>query len=155
MARPTIEKARELHERYPNDEYFTALAEGTLPAFYLRKFVFFRDNYSDELPLEDVSMKTEAINGRTKVVYKCQGNFTGAVMNWLRYGLKNEDITNPTLIEKIKAFVDSDDLEFQIGDPRNVERLARVNGLIGNVIEYFSPMVPPEQRTQPSPLQTP
>jgi len=163
MPRITPEQAREALANPPSDPkfreatdlYLTAIAEGRLPQYYLDKFIDKRNNYSDELPNEDVRLRIQhqqAMWLRTRQgpkprirQYKCEGGFIRILVGDLRGTIRNGVITDPILIEEINTFGNSD-LNFQVGDPKNVERLACVNGVLDRVIGYLTPMVPIEQR---------
>jgi hypothetical protein len=134
------------------EPYFTAIIEGTLPQYYLDQFSFFKHDYSDELPLEDVRTiieQSDGINSARAHQYKCQGNFVLGLNATLQSAVLDEVIRDEAFMEDIEMLRHSD-LRFAVGDPKNVERLARVNGILDRVIEYLTPMVPAEQRPQPS-----
>jgi len=162
MARFTVEQAERVLLQYPNlddssREEMIAVIEGKLPQFYLGQFCNLRDNYSNELPLEDVGMliqhqEVEWLKSRQGpeprfTQYKCQGNFVFGLSQTLQSAVSNEVIKDDALKEDIEIFRHSD-LDFQVGDPRNVERLASVNGILNEVIAYLAPVGTPEQRIQ-------
>jgi hypothetical protein len=160
MARITVEQARSLLE-IPNVRgnerlYYQAVVEGTLPQYYLDRFIDRRDNFSNEIPLEDVGLETQhqvRLSLRrpggpiSSIQYKIQTNFVTGFLLDLDGAIKNEAITNKTLIEEIRVFRESD-LNFEAGDPKNVERLAHMNGILNEVIAYLAPIGTPEQRQQ-------
>jgi len=152
MARYTKEQAEDTLRRYPNidglgRERIVAVIEGKLPQYYLSRFCFLRDNYSDELPQKDITGKTEIYNDHRKHIYKCQRNYLISLAQMLDGAVYNEVITDEKLMGDITTFRASN-LNFQRGDPKNAERIADINGILNEVIGYLAPIGTPEQRTQ-------
>ncbi len=154
MPRLTVEQVRILHQEHPDNEHYIAVIEGTLPSYHLWKFSFNRHCFSDELPLEDVSAITEIFQGKRKVVYKCQTAFSASVQQSLMLLIEDDVVTAPELTTEINAFMAlEEDLEFHRGDPRNPEKLTRVNRILDKVIACLAPMVSEDRRPQLSSWQ--
>ncbi len=112
-----------------------AIVDGALPNFYIESLTFKRDSYSNDLPSVNVH-EIPRKEGERATRYKCQGNFIIGLTDTFHCMIEEEIVTDPQIIENIQAFLKSD-LEFQIADPENVNRLARVNDVIDNLITYL------------------
>lgn len=143
--RYTVETAKEVLKRYPDDPYFTAIVEGTLSSYYLAILTSFRDDYLDDLPDVDVRMIIDEDNLErmdrgepmsSSIRYKCQTNYVLGVVTHLRGLIYQEVIQDPEIRGAIEEF-NASDLNFVVGDPDNPERIARINWILGLVISHL------------------
>lgn len=145
MPRYSPEQATQMLGRVPEQmpdmrAYLTALSEGTLPQYYLGVFSHKRTAYMDDLPLVDVR---ELIQAQQPVPdsltqYKCQTNYVLGLCLKLKSALDDEVITDEVLTADIGNFLLSD-LNFNVGDPRNTERIASINTILDRTIAHLTP----------------
>lgn len=123
--------------------FFEANIAGTLLAYYHERLVWFRDEYSDQLP--DVDVRTlpimHMVDQNRLHWYKCQTNYLIGVTTHLRATIDYGLVDDPDMIAAIHEFITSD-LNFKVGDPENVDRLARVNSILATVIAYLEEKLP-------------
>lgn len=137
MSAPTKEQAVRVLEENPSLDgsikvYFEAVRDGALPGYYYEEFRRRRFEYSDELPDEDVRLRITDPYAR-QIQYKCQGNYLLGLTTTLQGAVRDGVIIDRGLQRKIEEFVKSD-LNFKLGDPKNAERIQRVNDILDKTL---------------------
>lgn len=113
-------------------EYLEAILSGTLPEYYLKRLITFRDGYSSELPAVDVRTLPQVTKSNTHT-FKCQTNVMIGITQTLRSVVDDGVVTSNKTKEAIINFLESD-LNFQVGDSNNQARMDRVNDILDKVI---------------------
>lgn len=136
------EKAIEVIERFIGDDrwfsrgYFEAIRDDRLPRYYEATFLRMRYAYRDDLPPVDVRNLIDFGSGESFCKYKCQGNYVAGLCIWLNQMLENEVVVDGELVHRIRVFL-TGDLNFQVGDSNNGERIERINGILDEVLAYL------------------
>lgn len=76
-----------------------------------------------------------AIEGfiRWQTSFKCQGNYLTGLGVSLKAAIKDGVITDKRVVSAINSLLASD-LNFSVGDPKNKERIRRINDTLNQVI---------------------
>ena len=136
MSRYTAEGATRTLQTNPDmpdglRRYFEAVRDGTLSEYYRGEFSRLQNDYSDELPDVDVRNLIDDPERLTK--YKCQGNYVVSLCLSLKGALADDVITDQGTQKVITNFLSSD-LNFQVGDPVNSQRISQINTVLGSVL---------------------
>jgi hypothetical protein len=141
-------------------DHLRAIANETLPQYYLGRFIYRRDYYKDELPLENVQLliqeeeftwlQTRQGPRPRSTQYKCQTTFVIGFVNELRNAITDGVITNEALINEINVRFGNgaQPFEFSIGDPENTPKMAIINDLLQRAIDNVTSVMPQDQRPQ-------
>ncbi len=114
-----------------NKKYFEAVRDGTLFQYYRNEIQRYRDAYSDEIPQ---FLARRLISGEESLTkYKCQMTYVIGLCLSLRGAVEDGIIVSHDIQECISLFLESD-LNFQVGDPQNEERITRINQILDIVI---------------------
>jgi hypothetical protein len=137
---------QQLKKRAPSGtlEYIEAIENGTLPNYYLVRFLIFKNNYRDDLPKEDVRNLIDIDeNGKWKtptgsgVAFKCQGNYILGLRVSLVTAVDDLVITDPSLIEEIDTFT-SHKFNYYDEEFTSQEEIDMINKVLDLVIEDLS-----------------
>lgn len=130
----TVTRALRVNPNMPDGirEYFEAVKNRTLPQYYRKEIQREKDDYSNEIPPVDVRTMIPDTERLTK--YKCQGNYVLGLCLTLRGVINDEVITDRGVQIDIEQFLSSD-LNFQVGDPDNQQRIDRINSILNRVLE--------------------
>lgn len=136
MPRYSKEEATQALDRNPHlgggiRTYFEAIRDGELPQYYRDEFNRLRHDYSDETPGVDVRT---IIKDRERLTrYKCQGNYVLSLNLTLSGAVQDGVITQKGTVKEIDKFRGSD-LNFQVGDRKNPDRIRRINKILDRVL---------------------
>lgn len=141
MTRYTKENAIDVLSRYKHQgekmlgrDFWIALRDGKLPEFYSEVFTHYRFERSDECP--DIDVRRLPKEREFSHIFKCQIHTVMGICSNLWEAIEQGVITSPTLIEEIEAFLASD-LEFSVGDPKNEDRIKRINSVLDKALAYL------------------
>lgn len=116
--------------------YLIAIVESKLPQYFLAKLIHYRDGYFDDLPTVDVRQLIQTEDKSKFIQYKCQRNYTTRLASILRGCLIDGVIENPSVQQAVEDFLDSD-LDFEVGDSENPQRIDRINSILNMTISYI------------------
>jgi len=135
MTRYSIESVTRALQENPDmpdgaRRYFEAVRNGTLPQYYREELQRKKGDYSDETPPVDVRSIISDTERLTK--YKCQGNYVVGLCSTLR-GAVEDGVVYGGIQSDVQQFLESD-LNFQVGDPANRQRIGRINKILDKVL---------------------
>ncbi len=133
----TKEQAVEVLKTGSDREYCLAVLEERLDKYYLDYFIHKRDDFLDDIPEIDVRLTLDSEQETSRTTrYKVQGKYVFGLSSNLRAGVEDEVITDVGLQKAIEEWVLSEPM-FVIGDPKNGEKMQRMNDLLDGVIAYI------------------
>ncbi len=139
MARYSVEDCkrvlREGNVDPANRIYFEAIVNGTLPEYYRGELRRLRFDYSDDCPSVDVRDRPTT-QGERQIVYKCQGNYMVGLGLTLQAAIADGILDQPKVTREVEKLLGSN-LQFQVGDRKNQERIKRINTVLDHGLDYL------------------
>ena len=116
--------------------YFEAKENGTLPQYYLGRFRYFRDDFLDDLPDEDVGnlVTLDKKGDFARDNYKCSGNYTFNLSGLLQKAVSDGVVSLPELIGSIEQFI-FHDFEYHHGKFTTPQEIDMINQILADVIQ--------------------
>ncbi len=141
MAQYSKEVVLESLKRIPSEmiwvkKYFIAVIEDDLLEHYYERFVFEKNNYSDELPELRVGSIGTSSAWTTQLTHKCQGNYISQLRMSL-VGLIKDDMIDDSIL--VKEILDFNRYKFKYKDSEftTPEEIDMINHILDDVISYL------------------
>ena len=119
-----------------NKKYFIAIIEDNLLEYYFERFVFKKENYSDELPKLRIGSAGTPQAYKTRCSHKCQANYIVGLRTTLGDLIRDDMIDDPNLMKKIKKYR-SHRFKCVDGDFTTQEEIDLMNNILDDVISYL------------------